>query len=438
MIRFRHAFRPFRDSRPRWPALFAAAALLFAFGAPVAGAPANEGAKDAPSAEPAEEEAGEGEEANPDRLVIVEPVKKPDPEVAAEQVKQYLRAGKAQWKGGDYAFAESYFAAALGVPAEVPEKETVLRDMAGLYQEAGMFPKAAAVLERLAREFPDSPRLPEVYMELAGIYRKMGARELAIAKYYAVMNASINVSFDQIDKYRQLSLQAKLAIADTHADRGEHQEAYRLYQALIRAQLPPSERMRAHYRMCYLLYNLGNYEQGIAQMQRFLEAYPQSPHEPEIRYLLATSYKRLNRKPEALREVVNILQRQSSPDTAVRETAGEWKRRTGNELAAEFYDQGDFRSALAIYQALAGYSAKPDWRWPAVYQIGLCFERLGLLERARQAYEQILAWKTEEATAAEELGASLQALSQMAQWRLDHLDWESDLLARLNTLNAEP
>lgn len=371
-----------------------------------------------------------------DQIVIVPPPKELDPEVASEQVLKYLDLGKAEWEGGDYPFAENYFAAALGVPADVPEKEAVLFTMGSLYNRDGLFPKAAAVFERLAREFPDSRRLPDIYMELGNLYRKMGALELAIAKYYMVMNSAINVSFDQLEKYRALSLQAKMEIANTHREREEYNESFRMYQSLFRLDLRPVDRLRVHYQMCYLLFELENYQQAVSQLKLFLDTYPTSYHAPELRYLLAKSYDKLNRKPEALREVVQILQSQSSPDTANPGEGDYWKQRMGNELANEFYEKGDFRSALAIYQALARYSEAPAWRWPAIHQIGLCFERLGLPEKAKLAYEEILA-PNGEPTKVEGLDANLRSLHAMAKWRLEHLNWEDDLVARLNVLRTQ-
>ena len=389
-----------------------------------------------PALDSGEEEGPADSGLQEDRIVIVQPKEELDPELASEQVMRFHKAAVAQWEGGDFEFAERYFAAALGVPTEVPEKEIVLNKMGELYSEAGMFPKSAAIFERLVTEFPDSRRLPEVYLELGNIYRKMGAQELAISRYYKVLNSSLNVSFDRLEKYKQVSRNAQLAIAETHKEREEFQESYRLYQALFRLELRPVERLRVHYRMCYLLYELSNYQQAVSKLKLFLDEYPGNPHTPEIRYLLAKSYEKLNRKPEALREVVNILQSQSTTLNGYNSDADYWKRRTGNELANEFYEKGDFRSALTIYQALARYSPNPSWRWPAIHQIGLCFERLGLPEKAKMAYREILEPENGEVDVAS-LGEDLRSLHQMAQWRLEHLNWEDDLVARLQLLKAQ-
>ncbi len=424
---------------------FARSLTILALGIPF-GFPSLATAAGGPPPAPKEESAddGNGEEAKAEEaskeekaIFVIEPLKTYDPEVVGEEVMNYLQSGTAEWEGGDYEFAEKYFAAALGVPVDVPEKEEVLTAMASLYTRDGFLPKAAATLERLASEYPTSRRLPDVYMELGNLYRKMGALELAISKYYMVMNSSLNVSFDQVESYRALTLKAKLEIAETHAERDQFHESFRLYQSLFRLDLRPEERMLVHYHVCYLLFEIGKFQQAVTQLKLFLEQYPDVPNASEIRYLLAKSYEKLNRKPEALREVIDILQRQSSPDTADPEIADYWKQRTGNELANEFYQTGDFRSALTIYQHLAKYNDAPSWRWPAIHQIGLCYERLGLPEKAILSYREIVNPSDGVVLTDEELGSSLVSLREMAKWRLDHLEWEDDLIARLHFLKTQ-
>ncbi len=399
-------------------------------------------AEDAPAAdttvEDAESAEGEGEgedEEKEDYILVIEPAKKIDREEAGVQILKYLELGRSLWEGGDTVMAEKYFAAALGVPIDADEKEQVLYEMGTLYKEAALYPKAAAVYERLVQEFGQSRQLASIYMELGHIYRKMGGLKVAINNYYMVINSTLNISVDQVEKARRLSLEAKLEIAETHAELLEYEESYRHYELLAKLDLKPVERMRVDYRMCNLLYELGRYQTAVSKLKLFLDNYALSAHSPEIRYLLARSYEKLNRKPDALREVVQILQRQSSPDTALEGASDYWKQRTGNELANEFYQKADYRSALTIYQSLAKYNASPEWRWPAIHQIGLCFERLGLPEKAILAYQEIV--DPEDGPTEEPLTPGLETLREMAKWRLEHLNWEDDLIARLNVLGAQ-
>jgi hypothetical protein len=60
-----------------------------------------------------------------------------------------------------------------------------------------------------------------------------------------------------------------------------------------------------------------------------------------------------------------------------------------------------------------------------VYQIGLCFERLRHLERAREAYRFIIDKIPVSASADSDalIGVNLTTLRDMAQWRLENLNW---------------
>jgi tetratricopeptide (TPR) repeat protein len=102
-----------------------------------------------------------------------------------------------------------------------------------------------------------------------------------------------------------------------------------------------------------------------------------------------------------------------------------WQRKTGNEIANELYEGGDAIGALSIYQKLAELDDNPNWRASTVYQIGLCFERLRHLERAREAYRFIIDKIPVTATTDTDalIGVNLATLRDMAQWRLENLTW---------------
>jgi tetratricopeptide (TPR) repeat protein len=111
-----------------------------------------------------------------------------------------------------------------------------------------------------------------------------------------------------------------------------------------------------------------------------------------------------------------------------------WQKKTGNQLANGFYQEGDFRSALTIYQALAKLGDDPDWQWPVIYQVGLCFERLLLPDRAAEAYRYILDQSTKAKAAGQTPGQDLTELTHMADWRSQHLAWQQGAQTQLNDL----
>ena len=67
-----------------------------------------------------------------------------------------------------------------------------------------------------------------------------------------------------------------------------------------------------------------------------------------------------------------------------------WQKKAGNQLANEYFENGKNVDAISIYQKLLALDSTPKWQAPIVYQLGLCFERIGGKEynpKAIEAYE---------------------------------------------------
>jgi hypothetical protein len=94
-----------------------------------------------------------------------------------------------------------------------------------------------------------------------------------------------------------------------------------------------------------------------------------------------------------------------------------WQRKTGNQLANEFFQGGDILNALAIYHGLAALSDDPAWRIPVAYQIALCYERLEDPERASKTYHTILD------TIGENPSIDIADVARMASARLAYVEW---------------
>ena len=147
--------------------------------------------------------------------------------------------------------------------------------------------------------------------------------------------------------------------------------------------------------------------------------------------------RRLGLTQEALTETLTLLRSAQASAEADRESWTYWQRRTGNQLANDFYEQGDFTAALTIYQTLAELRSDPGWRWPALYQIGLCYERLRQAERAAAAYRDILA----ESAAAAKVGTATTPsdaeVQRMAEWRLGQINWVGTIEASVRDYAAQ-
>ena len=113
-------------------------------------------------------------------------------------------------------------------------------------------------------------------------------------------------------------------------------------------------------------------------------------------------------------------------------------KKAGNEFANSYYQQGDALSALTIYQHIARLSDEPEWQWPVLYQMGLCFERLRYGERAADAYKFLMDESKKPGREADKLSEILRTVLDMARWRASHLTWSSSTAVNLQRLLSSP
>ena len=183
--------------------------------------------------------------------------------------------------------------------------------------------------------------------------------------------------------------------------------------------------------------------------------------------------------------LLNSEQARSAKDP---DTWAYWQKRTGNRLANELYEKGDYLNALLIYQTLWQLPGDATWKSQALYQMGLIYERLEQPERAIDAYTRILgpaanvtagnaAPNASGATLAQAktsntappttalqatnlmtadrgnslsptpipriveekpaIPPSLKLLQEMAQWRMNNLQWDANVTKEIRNLSLK-
>ena len=338
---------------------------------------------------------------------------------------------------GDTALAEKLFDQLMRLGAPTARKRDAMLRMGRQLEDQQKQPaKAAVVYEQFIANFPNDPESPETLLRLGRIYRNSGAHASALNKFYSVLYSSLQVKTGE--DYTDSSLRAKMEIAHTHFSAGEYKEAYQLYSRLKLVKMSQEESSEVAFRLAYISYLAGEFPTSLIESQAFLDTYPSSPLAPEAQYLNIQSLKKLGRNNEAMKETIELLQAGREFGKKKPAVWAYWQRKTGNEIANELYESGDAFGALTVYQKLAALNDAPDWRGPTIYQIGLCYERLRHLDRAREAYRYIIDKipATQAATGDVVVGENLATIRDMAEWRLEHLDWieqtEKDMFPLIN------
>ncbi len=341
-----------------------------------------------------------------------------------------LRFAASRLEQGDYESALIAYQQVGRATEQVAEREAALAGLARAYRRSGDLVKAAATYERLLADHPGSVDTPMYLLELGRTLRALGTPKLAISRFYNVLNAVIKVPNDQADNYRQIARTAQYEIAETHYQTGNFEDAARFYSRLNLLDLAPDDQRKAEFKAAQARSRAGQHEKAIAAFRQFIEHHPDGELGAEARFQLATLLQRLDRSQEAMAVTLELLKRQQAETGDDAERWAYWQRRTGNQLANEFYRSGDFTSAFTIYQRLSELGGEPAWRLPVLYQMALCQERLLQNASARALYQQI------EAEAAQLPDrTAFSDLSRMVAWRLNQLDWNQDVHQRLDSLS---
>lgn len=347
------------------------------------------------------------------------------------QAKGLLALGASLVARDDYARAEATYRRVLETTTfAASEQGEALLGLARTYRRQGNFTRAAAVYERLLQDFPRDERTPEILLEAGRTLRALGAYNLAITRFYSVINSTLKVSSGADGLYPVLAKTAQFEIAETHFESGNYAAAAKFFLRLRLLDLAADDQARALFRYASTQLRTGDQAGAVTSLQAYLQAWPQDENAPEAGFLLATSLRELRRRDEALATTLTLLRDEQGRADPKRWAY--WQRRTGNQLANDFYQQGEITSALAIYDRLATLATDPQWVLPVTYQIGLCHERLRAPEPARTAFRKVV--ETVGQLGPEGQSEELRELARMAAWRLEHLEWTSQAEGKLTAV----
>ena len=312
--------------------------------------------------------------------------------------------------------------------ADVPEsvQKVALLQLAEVVADENDLPRAQTIYSQFLERWPDDWRVPEVYLKQGEIFRRMGLTDLALSKFYSVMASALSLKNDQFAYYQKLVLKTQVEIADTHYLMGQFVDAADFYSRLIQNPDPALNRPEMQFRLIRSLAIIGRNDKAASQAQDFLSRYPDSDQTPEVRYYLAQAFKALGRDDDALEEVLLCLKQQKARvgnDSAVWTY---WQQRVGNEIGNQLYHEGDYVHALEIYVNLAQLDSSAAWQVPVYYQMGLTYEKLSQPQKASDIYKQIVSRENEVGTNAT---PGMQAVFDMAKWRINFLKWEQNAQA---------
>ena len=232
-----------------------------------------------------------------------------------------------------------------------------------------------------------------------------------------MINSTLRLPEAETVRYRRTVRTAQFEIAETHLSTGDYANAIKFFNRLDLLDLAPADRARARFKAAEARVLAGESLAAVTALRTFIEQEPGAAQNPEARFLLGTLLARLGRHEDSLQVTLELLRHEHARTAPNAPAWLAWQRRTGNQLANQFYIRNDFAGALLLFRALAALDAAPEWRLPILYHIGLCEERLNQHGAALEAYREI------GKAAGEKPAAVIADVARMAAWRCDQLAW---------------
>jgi tetratricopeptide (TPR) repeat protein len=357
----------------------------------------------------------------------VEPAPKTDFEIALEM-------GQQQRHENCLAAAARTLEDLLKTNSPPAIQRAALFELALVMQDDGQSARAQQIWSQYIHLYPDDPAVPDVLLRQGILYRKMGAEDFSISKFYAVMSSALKLRPDNMASYKRVVAQAQTEIADTYYLEAKFDQAADFYNRIIKSGDGEENREQLQCKRIRALSYLTNHTETIAMAQDFLTRFPKSSDVPEVRFLLASAFENMERNADALEQVLLLLQSQQENVSKEPEAWAYWQRRAGNKIANQLYKQGDYADALQIYLSLVSLDASADWQGPVLYQAGMAYEQLQQWKKADEIYSRILD-RQKELTATNTTPA-LASLMEMARWRKDYIAWIQK--AKLSELALHP
>lgn len=342
-------------------------------------------------------------------------------DLSLEELQRRLELARKLRVEKDFAGAERNLTDILRELAAVEFHRPALLELAYVAQDAREFTKAQHLYSEYVRKYPQDPTIPEVTLRQGRLYRDMGAPDLAVSKFYAVMSTALNLKLGEMEYYQSLVLHAQTEIAETRYQQGNFAEAEDFLRRLLKLENPNLNRALIQSKLVRSLSAQQKRPETISEARRFLETFPNSSDVAEVRYLLADALKKTGQNREAMKEVLVLLESEEKMAAAAPSSWEQWKQRAGNDIANQMYQEGDFVSALSVYGSLAQLNGAPEWQLSVWYQMGLIYERMKQPERAIEMYDKIGQQAVGKTTP--ETPRSLSSVLEMAHWRRDHLRW---------------
>lgn len=306
-------------------------------------------------------------------------------------------------------------------------KQSAMLGLAQTFVDMNAPERSISILEDYLQRYPRDEYRPELIYKLGLLYRDIGLHQESVAMFYQVLNNIVADGEKDFDRYLRFGRLVMFEIGRSHVELGHYEVALEHFQRIDNIKMHPRDQETIAFYIFLCLSKTENYDEALKAAQSFVQRYPESRLRPEVMCAQGQIMFKLGRSEDAIAALIDLLESAEEITEAEMEDWMPWKQKAGNLIANQLFKDGDYAAALSVYQGLATLEEDYSWQLPVIYQIGICFERLHLRDRAKESYSYILA--ASEKVSSDE-AESLRPIADGARWRLKILGWVDDTTRR--------
>lgn len=331
-------------------------------------------------------------------------------------------------QNGEYAAAINTYVNLLNI-VDVPhdEHKKALFGLAETYFRRGSLSQSVSLLHQFIDLFPEDERRQEILFQIGLIYREMKLYSEAVTSFYRVLNSIVVTGEADLPKYLKLARRSQFEIARSHFYAEQWELALAFIDRIELFELNPRDRESLHFYKAQATLKIDDLEKSLELIQNFIHTYPSSPLIPEMLYTKADVLAKMQLDDDAVATLMQLLEYGGLPNEELGEEWSRWRQHAGNQFANRYYDKQDFLAALRLYQGIAVLDDREEWQLPIIFQMGLCFEKLGMYDRAMESLNYVVQGIEDFKKSDVPTDAALDQLMQRTQWRLDMLEWRAGI-----------
>lgn len=225
-----------------------------------------------------------------------------------DDLKTLLQIGEAYQSIGMFPEALNMYERVKELDVRNLYSDRILLNLGQIHLEKKNYSEAELVARSFLKNYPLSKRLPEIMKLLGGSFKGQGKYEEALIIYRDLLSRG--------PKYQTEAHYLMGAVYEAMKDTRKEIAAYRKTIDTFdrKTRIIPNYIRAAFYKLGSALFQNGQYAEATDALSAAMQLFPEHPRREWSEYLLAQSYKQLNKTPEEKKQLEKMLEQEAGDD----------------------------------------------------------------------------------------------------------------------------